>query len=83
MLLLLLGEHRFAQRDCALQSFRREYHGFNLADRISDQPLLMQPAERVPVEPFPGTLAVVQRQREQRQHRVVDLVGIEVHGKES
>jgi hypothetical protein len=33
----------------------------------------VQAAEHIPIETFPGPAAVVQRQIEQRQRRVVDL----------
>jgi hypothetical protein len=39
----------------------------------------MQPAEHVPVEAFPGAIAVVERQIEQRQRDIVDLVLVDRH----
>jgi hypothetical protein len=39
----------------------------------------MEPVERVPVEALPRSLPVMERQAEQRQHGIVDLVLIDLH----
>jgi hypothetical protein len=39
----------------------------------------MKAAQRIPVEPFPGAPVVVQTQGEQRQHRTIDLLRVEIH----
>src|SRR5258708_38439598 len=76
---LLLLEHLLKQRLRPLQSLLREDHRFHLAHRIVNHALVVKTAEHSPIETFPGSITVVQRQIEQRQRRVVDLVGVEGH----
>src|SRR5450756_1815819 len=75
----LLFEHLLEQRLRPLQSLFGEGYRFPLARRVVDHALVMQTAERVPIQILPGKAAVVQGQIEQRQRRVVDLVGVEGH----
>src|ERR1022692_1713010 len=77
--MLLLLQHLLQQLLRPLQSFARENHRFHLADRIVDHVLVVQSAEHIPIESFPGPAAVMQCQIKQRQRRVVDLVCIEGH----
>jgi hypothetical protein len=62
-----------------LQALVGEDHGLCPADRVGDQALAMQPLERPPVEAFPRPSLIVQRQSQQRQHRVVNLVVVQLH----
>src|SRR4051794_6257260 len=57
----LLFKHFLKQRLGPFQSFLREDHRFHLADGIVDHALVVQAAEHVPIESFPGPVAVVQR----------------------
>src|ERR1700730_14068416 len=75
----LLLEHFLGQRLRPLQSFLREDHRFNLAHGIVDHALVVETAEHIPIKAFPRPDAVVQRQIEQRQCRIVDLVGVQGH----
>jgi hypothetical protein len=62
-----------------LQALVREDHGLRPADRVGNQALAMQPLERSPVEALPRPSLVVQRQSQQRQHRIIDLVVVQLH----
>jgi hypothetical protein len=61
------------------QTFVRQHQRLRLVDRISDQALLVKPIRRRPVEALPGAPLVMQRQPKKRQHRIVDLVFIDIH----
>src|SRR5260370_25378461 len=76
---VLLFKHFLKQRLRPLEPFLRKSHRFHLAHGIVDHALVMQTAEHAPVKAFPGPAAVVQRQIEQRQSRIVDLVPVENH----
>ena len=52
---------------------------FAFVDRVPDQALAMEPDERDPVEALPRSLPVMERQAEQRQDGIVDLVLIDLH----
>ena len=63
---------------------RRPYAGgehdeLGLVDRVADHALLVEPVQRIPIKPLPGPPVVVKGQKEERQHRVVDLVRVERH----
>ena len=62
------------------QALVGEDHRLGLADRIEDQPLAVQPGEHVPVMPLPGAIPVVQREVEQGEHGLVDLLRIGFQG---
>src|SRR4051794_8792724 len=47
--------------------------------RVVDQVLLVEPVQRIPIKPLPGPPVVVKGQKEERQHRFVDLVRVERH----
>src|SRR5437879_7340348 len=61
-------------------AFFSEHHRFCLAHRICDVSLLVQSSHDIPIEAFPGSVALVTPQMEQRQNRLVDLFGVDVHG---
>jgi hypothetical protein len=73
----LLPEHRLEQFLRAFETLWREDHRSHFADGIVDHVLVVQAAEHAPVEAFPGPVAVMQRQIEQCQRCVIDLVRIE------
>jgi hypothetical protein len=52
---------------------------FTFADGIEDHPFVVQATEHIPIEALPGTIIVVQRQIEQRQRGIVDLVLVDGH----
>src|SRR3954463_15098721 len=63
---------------------RRPYAGgehdeLGLVNRVADQALFVEPVERIPTKPLPGAPVVMAGQKEERQHRVVDLVRVERH----
>src|SRR5437879_2213206 len=61
------------------QTFFGEHHRFRLAHRICDVSLLVQSPHDIPIEAFPGSVALVTPQIEQRQNRLIDLFGVDVH----
>jgi hypothetical protein len=63
-----------------LQSFVCQDNGFGAPYRVGDQALLVQPLHRVPVERLPNALTVMPPQQKQRQHTVINSVGIDWHG---
>lgn len=73
------GVELVEQRFGAAQAFLGQHHRLGFAGRISDHPLLVQAIERLPLEAFPGPVLVMQREPEKRQHRVVDLVVVDIH----
>src|SRR6266446_3020969 len=62
-----------------LQSFVRQDNRFGVPYRVGDQALLVQPLHRVPVERLPDALTVMPPQQKQRQHTVINSVGIDRH----
>ena len=54
-------------------------HRLRLAHRVPDQTLAVEAIERVPVEALPGPAPVMKRQAKQREHRIVDLIGVDLH----
>src|SRR3954471_528094 len=74
-----LGEHGLEELFGALQALLGEHDRLGLVDRVADQAFLIEPVERVPIHPLPGAPVVVKRQKEERQHRIVDLVRVERH----
>src|SRR3982750_781888 len=71
-------------KTCAMGPLRRpyaggEHDGFGLVDRVADQALLIEPVQRIPIKPLPGPPVVMAGQKEERQHRFVDLVHVESH----
>jgi hypothetical protein len=63
----------------ALFSLFSEQNRFRLAHRIADHPFLVEPAHSIPVVAFPCATAAVEREKEQREHHLVDFVFIVVH----
>src|SRR3954452_15110638 len=71
-------------KTCAMGSLRRPYAGgehdeLGLVNRVADQALLLEPVQRIPIKPLPGPPVVMAGQKEERQHRFVDLVLVERH----
>src|SRR5208282_1956613 len=62
------------------QALARQRDGFRLADRVRDEALVVKTVHALPVEGFPSPHAIVERQIEQCENRLVDLVGIDCHG---
>lgn len=77
--LRLLTKHGVAQSRCPGEAFLGEHDRVRLVHRVLDQPFVAEPRQGVPVDAFPGAPAVVQREGENRQNGVVDLVGVECH----
>src|SRR4051794_30797015 len=73
------GEHGAEEFFGALQPLLGEHDGFGLVHRVADQALLVEPVQRIPIKPLPGAPVVMAGQKEERQHRVVDLVRVERH----
>jgi hypothetical protein len=74
-----LSEQRRNQRLGSPKPFVGEDHRLRFVDRVPNQALAMEPVERVPVEALPRSLPVMERQAEQRQDGIVDLVLIDLH----
>src|SRR4051794_31629315 len=74
-----LGEHGLEDFFGALQALLGEHDGLGLVDRVPDHALIVEPVQRIPIKPLPGPPVVVKGQKEERQHRVVDLVRVERH----
>ena len=71
-------------KTCAMGPLRRPYAGgehdeLGLVHRVADQALLLEPVQRIPIKPLPGPPVVMAGQKEERQHRFVDLVRVESH----
>ena len=71
-------------KTCAIGPLRRPYAGgehdeLGLVHRVADQALLLEPVQRIPIKPLPGPPVVMAGQKEERQHRFVDLVRVERH----
>src|SRR3954451_5641121 len=73
------GEHSAEELFGALQPLLGEHDGLGPVDRVIDQALLVEAVERIPIKPLPGAPVVVKGQKEERQHRFVDLVRVEHH----
>src|SRR6185436_11855162 len=73
------GEHSAEEFFGALQALLGEHDGLGLVDRVADQALLVEPVQRIPIKPLPGPPVVVKGQKEERQHRIADLVRVERH----
>jgi hypothetical protein len=69
----MFPEHRIAQSE-QLQSLVGEGHGFGFVGRVLGQTLAVKPIERVPIKTRPGAIAVMQRQRQQRQRKIFATV---------
>ncbi len=63
----------------ALQTFLRERNRLGFSHWIADHAFLVQAIHRAPVVSLPGAVAVVQRQKEQREHHLVHLVFVIFH----
>jgi hypothetical protein len=63
----------------ALQAFFCKRNGLGFPHRVADHSLLMQSIHRSPIVPLPSSAVVVQRQKEQRQHHVIDFIFIIFH----
>jgi hypothetical protein len=70
---LPFGEHRFKEPFGLSQTLLRENDGLSLADWVADEALLVKPVHRIPVEAFPGSAFVMQRQEKQGQNGLVDF----------
>src|SRR3954447_13094750 len=73
------GEHSAEELFGAFQPLLGEHDGLGPVDRVIDQALLVEAVERIPIKPLPGAPVVVKGQKEERQHRIVDLVRVERH----
>lgn len=73
------AEQRLQAFGGELQAFGAELDRLGAPHRVGDETALVQPAQRIPVEGFPGTVAVVQAEVEQGQHGGVYLVGVQIH----
>src|SRR5215217_6625929 len=73
------GEHRAEEFFGAAQALLGEHDGLGLVDRVANQALLVEPVQRIPIKPLPGPPVVVKGQKEERQHRFVNLVRVERH----
>src|SRR5215213_391494 len=73
------GEHGLEELFGALQALLGEDDGLGLVHRVRDHAFVVEPAEGVPIEAFPRPPVVVTGEEEKRQHRFVDLVGVERH----
>jgi hypothetical protein len=51
----------------------RENDGLSFADWVADEAPLVKPVHRIPVEAFPGSAFVMQRQEKQGQNGLVDF----------
>jgi len=67
------GENRLGPGEPVI----RQDEVLRLADWVCDQPLGMQSVGDCPVEPHPDAVAVMQRQAEDRQSRIVELLSVE------
>src|SRR3712207_3600176 len=56
-----------------------EHDALGLVNRVANQALFVAPVERVLVKPLPAPPVVMAGQKEERQHRFVDLVRVESH----
>ena len=63
----------------SLESLIGEDDRLGLVGWIGNQPLLVQAIQSTPVEAFPSTPPIVQRQPQQPENRVVDLVAVDLH----
>ena len=54
---------------------------FRLPDWVANQPFLMQPAQRVPIVPLPCAATLMQRQKQERQNRLINFVFVVFHFK--
>jgi hypothetical protein len=56
-----------------------EQNRFRLAHWIADQAFLVEPAHGIPVVTFPCATVAVEREKEEREHHLVDFVFVVVH----
>lgn len=72
-------EHRSKEFLGPPQPLIRQDNRLRLVDRISNQPLLVQPPQAFPVKAFPSPPLIMQRQPHQAQNSVVDPVSLNLH----
>jgi len=76
---------RYAKMDseqffAALLALFGQNNRLSLSNRIENHPFLMQPSQGVPIVPLPcSPVIVVNREKKERENRVVDLVLIVIH----
>ena len=63
----------------ALQTLFRERHRLGFSHWIADHAFLVQAIHRAPVVSLPGAVAVVERQKEQREHHLVHFIFVIFH----
>ena len=73
------GEMLCEQFARTLQALLGERNRLGFSHGIGDHPFLVQPIHRTPVVSLPGPVAVVQRQKEQREHHFVDFIFVVFH----
>ena len=71
----MLQKERLALSD----TFFGGHDRLRLAHRILDHSFLVKSIHHIPIESFPGATTVMERQKEQREHSLVDLISIVIH----
>jgi hypothetical protein len=71
----MLGE----QLARTLQAFLCQRDGLGFSHWIADHAFLVQPIHRIPVMSLPNAVAVMQRQKEQREHHLIDFIFVVFH----
>ncbi len=73
-------EHRFKERFGAPKALFGEHDRLRLAAGVGNHALPVQPAQSIPVKPFPRTDFLVQSQVEEGQSRFVNPFSVDRHG---
>src|SRR6266446_2798221 len=64
-----------------LQALLCQYNRLGFSHRIIDHALLVQAIHRSPVVSLPGATAVMERQKEQREHHLVHFIFVIFHAR--
>ena len=56
-----------------------EHDGFCLTHRIKNHPLFVQTVHRIPVVSFPCACAVMECEKQKREHHLIDFVFVVFH----
>src|ERR1700710_117878 len=74
-----LDKQLLEQSPARRQALIRQQDRLCLADRVINHPLAVQTVKGIPIMTLPRSDLVVQRQAKQCQHRIVDLVCVNLH----
>jgi hypothetical protein len=63
-----------------LFTFLGEHHGLRFAYRITNQPFFVEATQRIPVMSFPRATALMECEKEECEHHLIDFLFVVFHG---